>query len=177
MNIPSEQDLLEGARTFNLNSLAVIYDSYAKGLFVYSMRLLGDEHQARDCVSETFSRFLKALKDGNGPKSYLKAYLYRTAHNWITDIYRRSPPPPIELKENIQAEESISPESQFETRMDHNKLHIALHRLPPEQRQVIMLRFIEGWEFSDIAQALQKPEGTIRVIQYRGLEILKKILL
>jgi len=177
MNIPPEQDLLEGARAFNPDSLAVIYDCYAKGLFVYSLCLLGDEHQAKDCVSETFSRFLKALRDGNGPKTFLKAYLYRTAHNWITDIYRRSPPPPLELKDNIKAEENVSPERQVDSRMDRDRMRLALHRLPSDQRQVIMLRFIEGWEFEQIAQALQKPAGTIRVLQHRGLEILRKMLL
>ena len=58
-----EQNALKEARLFNRQALASIYDEYSPGLYRYAMRLLGNSDIAEDCVSETFSRFLKALRD------------------------------------------------------------------------------------------------------------------
>ena len=60
----NERILLEKARAFHHETLGEIYDSYSPGIFRYGMRLLGDIVLAEECVSETFSRFLQALKNG-----------------------------------------------------------------------------------------------------------------
>ncbi len=175
MNI-SEDKLIRDAKAFNADALALIYDQFSGGLYFYAYRLLGDENLAKDCVAETFSRFLKALRDDKGPDAYLKAYLYRIAHNWITDVYRRQPPPPLELDERIQASDEAHPEKLVNDRLMWEKLRRALQLLPVEQRQVIVLRFVENWEFDAISEALQKSAGNVRVLQHRALQALKKLL-
>jgi RNA polymerase sigma-70 factor (ECF subfamily) len=141
------------------------------------MRLLGDECLAEDCVSETFSRFLKSLHAGHGPDVHLQAYLYRIAHNWITDLHRRQPPPPFEIDENLRAERETQPEAQVDRRIEQDRVRNALRCLTPDQRQVIVLRFLEGWEYEDIAAAVQKPVGAVRALQHRALAALRKWLL
>ncbi len=93
-----EQELLTKAGQFDTRALTEIYDLYSPRLYRYAMRLLGDDCAAEDCVSETFSRFLKALQAGKGPRDYLQAYLFRAAHNLVVDHYRRmtcrKPKPP-----------------------------------------------------------------------------------
>ena len=84
----SEIDLLSGIGRCDPEVLEQVYDLYSPGLYRYAYRLLGDDQLAEDCVSETFSRFLTALRVERGPEKNLKAYLYRIAHNWITDYYR-----------------------------------------------------------------------------------------
>ena len=175
MNIP-EDKLIKDAKAFNPDALALIYDQFSTGLYFYAYRLLGDENLAKDCVAETFSRFLKSLRDGKGPQSYLKAYLYRIAHNWITDVYRRQPPPPLELDERVPAGDEVHPEKLVHDRLMWERLRKALQLLPAEQRQVIVLRFIEEWEFEAISEALQKSSGNVRVLQHRALQTLKKLL-
>ena len=177
METVNEIGLLKGAQAFDLHSLAEIYDIYSPGLFSYAMRLLGDDCLAEDCVSETFSRFLKVLRDGKGPQDHLQAYLYRIAHNWITDRYRRGPPPPVELVENVPAGDHVRPEAQVELRIEQEKVRSALRQLTPDQRQVIMLRFIEAWETQAVSAALEKPIGAIKALQHRALETLRKTLL
>ena len=85
----NEQDLLQRASKIETQALAEIYDSYSPGIYRYAMRLLGDMTLAEDCVAETFARFLKSLQEQRGPRNNLKAYLYRIAHNWIVDHYRK----------------------------------------------------------------------------------------
>ncbi len=176
MSANREEDLLAGARTFDPTALGMIYDRYSPGIYRYAMRLLGDECLAEDCVAETFARFLKALRGGLGPQDHLQAYLYRVAHNWITDCYRRQPPPVLDLDEEIRAAEGEHPEGSFDLHLQQESLRQALRALTPEQRQVVSLRFIEGWENEEVAQALQKPVGAVKALQHRAIHSLRRLL-
>jgi RNA polymerase sigma-70 factor, ECF subfamily len=177
MDLPDEQNLLDGAKVNNLSSLTAIYKLYSPGLYRYAMRLLGDDCLAEDCVAETFSRFLKTLRAGQGPRDHLQAYLYRIAHNWITDSYRRQPPPPLDLDEALKAPDHFLPEVQADTGLEQKQVRLALRSLTPDQRQVITLRFIEGWQNDEVALAMQKPVGAIRALQFRALNMLRRLLL
>jgi len=176
MSIDDEAELLESARAFELQALTIIYDQYSQGIFQYANRLLGDEALAEDCVAETFSRLLKALKGGKGPLQYLKAYLYRTAHNWVHDHYRTRFPEPLEDEQEIIDDGDGSIEQIFEQKKEQTRLRAALKRLTKEQRLVITLRFIEEWEYEEIAQVLGKRVNAVKALQHRGLRSLKRIL-
>ncbi len=62
----SEQYLLAQAKEQDVRALEDIYDLYSPRLYRYAVRLLGDACSAEDCVAETFSRFLQALRHGGG---------------------------------------------------------------------------------------------------------------
>jgi RNA polymerase sigma-70 factor, ECF subfamily len=168
--------LLNRARQFDLNALEEIYDSYSSGLYRYAMRLLGEKDLAEECVAETFSRLLLAFKGGGGPDAHLQAYLYRIAHNWITDRYRRQPPPALNLDEEVLDHSPNSHESNSDPILRH-QIRTALIRLTPDQRQVILLKYIEGHNNDEIAQALQKPVSSVKSLQHRALCALRKSLL
>jgi len=176
MNL-SEQELLAGARRFDLDILAVIYDRYQPRLYDYAMRLLGDPCVAEECVTETFLRFLKCLQTGNGPQDYLQAYLYRIAHNWIMDTYRRQPPPALELDEQLRSGDTSHPDVQAERKLMQEEMRAALYRLTPEQRQVVVLRFLEGCSVESVAATLQKPAGAVKALQHRALAALGRLLI
>jgi RNA polymerase sigma-70 factor (ECF subfamily) len=169
-------ELLHRAKEFDQQALAEIYDSYSTSLYGYALRLLGDQDLAEECVAETFSRFLCALHNDKGPQKYLKAYLYRIAHNWISDQYRRCPPESVPLEEQLNLSNEMRLEEQVDRKILQDQLRSALARLTPDQRQVIMLVFIEGWRKAEVAAALGKPVGAIKSLQFRALGSLRKIL-
>lgn len=172
----SEQELLTQAGQFDSCALAEIYDIYSPRLYRYAMRLLGDGCAAEDCVSETFSRFLKALQAGKGPRDYLQAYLFRTAHNLVVDHYRRNAEHSAEeLTENLPQAETT--EGVAEDNLRQRRVRAALHKLTEHQQQVVALKFLEGWENEEIACALHKPVGAVKSLQHRALAQLQKILL
>lgn len=172
----SEQTLLALAKEFDLKALADIYDIYSAGLFGYALRLSGDRDIAEECVSETFSRFLKALKLGKGPHTYLKAYLYRIAHNWISDWFRHKKGVLIPLEDGLDFPSEAHVEDALLAKILQEELRAALFQLTPDQRQVIMLVFIEGWAKAEVAAALGKPIGAVKSLQHRGLKSLRRIL-
>jgi RNA polymerase sigma-70 factor (ECF subfamily) len=174
---PDEKALLEKARRFDMAALEAVYNRFSPGLYRYSFRLLGDAFLAEECVAETFSRFLKALRDGRGPGEHLQAYLYRIAHNWITDSYRRAPPPsiPLEMREDTASADRT--EETAETGLRGRELRSAMRLLTPEQRQAVSLRFLEGWGNEEIAQAMKRPVGAVKALQQRGIAALRRLLL
>ena len=171
-----DQAIIERARRFEIQALEEIFDRYSPGIFRYAFRLLGDTELARDCMSETFSRLLIALKHDSGPNNYLQAYLYRIAHNWVTDYYRSKVPPSLPLDGHIPANSAEEPDRKLTDEMSNRQLRSALTLLTPEQRQVIVLKYLEDWENEAIALALNKPIGAIKALQHRGIEALRRIL-
>ena len=170
-----DEALLRLARQFDQTALAELFDRYNHGLYYYALRLLGDPALAEDCAAEIFSRLLRALRDGAGPTDNLKAYLYRSAHNWITDHYRRTPPLPLDPDGDL-AEPDSDPGKQAELNITQARVRAAIRLLTPEQRQVIALRFIEGWELDEIAASLHKPVGAVKALQHRAVAALQKML-
>jgi RNA polymerase sigma-70 factor, ECF subfamily len=175
MNI-DEQRLLQHAISFDREALAEIYDHFSPGLYRYAWRLLGEASLAEDCLSETFMRFLQALAAHKGPRDHLQAYLYRIAHNWIIDHYRSSPPLIRETNRDDLPSTEPLPETLLARRDQRQIIRSALMKLTPDQRQVIVLRYIEEWGLEEVASALEKPYGAIKSLQHRGLATLKKTL-
>lgn len=170
----TELALLQRAHVYDLQALTEIYDLYSPGLYRYAMRLIGDEDLAEECVAETFSRFLATIKAGKGPESHLQAYLYRVAHNWITDLYRRQPPLPLE-PEMVNDKEN-DPSAAYAIEAERERVRKALRLLTPEQRQVVVLKYLENWRNQEIADAVNKPVGAVKALEHRALRSLKRIL-
>ncbi len=171
------EQLLKRARTLDHDALVKIYDLYSDALFAYAYKHIGDPQVAEELVSETFFRFLGALERGGGPKEHLKAYLYRITHNLITDRFRREPPPSLELKEDRLPDEKPGPASVFSSRQDEEQVRGALRLITAEQRQVIVLKYLEGWNSGEIAQIMKKSLGAVKALQHRGLAALQRILI
>lgn len=171
------EKLLKGARAFNQQALAAIYDQYSNALYKYAYKHVGTPQVAEDLVAETFRRFLTALERGGGPQDHLRAYLYRITHNLITDLYRREPPPTQELDEDHLVEDSPGPSGLLAEQEETESVRLALRLLTPEQRQVLTLKYLEGWSSDEIAQALDKSLGSVKALQHRGVASLQRILL
>jgi len=176
--VKDEQALITGARQFDLKALEIIYDEFNDPLFRYAYRLLGNRDVAEECVAETFSRFLQTLKKGHGPKEHLRAYLYRMAHNWISNYYKRQPPPAISLEDRADLE--IPGGHDTVEQVEHNQqrawVRAALAHLTEEQRQVIVLKYLEGWSNQEVADSLGKPVGAIKSLQHRALAAFERML-
>lgn len=174
-NMVDEQSLLHRAIQYDKKALVEVYDEFSPGIYRYAMRLLGNSDLAEDCVAETFSRFLHALQRHKGPQKYLKAYLYRIAHNWISDHYRRE-------KKNISLEATKQIIDGDEERTDNlliderEMIRKALAQLTETQRQVLVLKYLEGWDNHEISLTLKKPVGSIKSLQHRALVRLRKLL-
>lgn len=170
--------LLEGARRGNQQAIANIYDGYALAIYRYAYRRMGDQQLAQDVMSQTFHRFLRAMRNGGGPDRNLSAWLYRVAHNLIVDYYRRQPPePPADVESVALTDEtSLSQETRLVKEQEVHRVRTALQQLTSLQQQVIALRFLEDMSIKDVAEVMGKTEGSIKALQHRGINSLRRIL-
>lgn len=175
IHMSNDQDLLHGAKQFDLPALTTIYEQYSPMIYRYAYRLLGDASLAEECLADTFDRFLHALSRGAGPKTNLKAYLYRIAHNWITDRFRSNRPAESEIPEEIQDERADRPD-EVTRALDRETLRNALQQLTPDQQQVIVLKYVEEFDNDEISKILQKNVGSVKALQHRALASLRRLL-
>ncbi len=167
---------LPKAQQLDKHALSEIYRALSPALYRYAYRLLGNAADAEDVVAESFHRLLLALRHGNGPRQHLSAYLYRIAHNLITDRYRRCPLPDLPFDEVLAAGDDDSPENSAPIRIAQERARAALWKLTPDQRLVITLKYFEGFSNEEVAMALGKPIGAVKSLQHRALEALRRIL-
>lgn len=172
----TEQQMLAGLRAYDQSILGEIYDRLSPELYRYAYRLLGDPHQAEDCVADTFEHLLAAVKKGRGPTDHLRAYLYRSAHNLAAERFRKRRYTQIPLDEWLGDPQAASVEDQAIKQRQAEETRRALWKLTPDQRQVIVLRYYEDWELSEIAEVIGKPHSAVKALQHRAIEALKRFL-
>lgn len=170
MSVPNTKSL-------NKQVLIDLYEQHSPGIYRYAYRLLGNSDLAEECVSETFSRFLQALQNGRGPTNNPQAYLYRIAHNWVTDHYRRPSIQQIELNPDINEDTSSNPSDLFSQNMEVDKVRRALGKLPLEQQRVIIMRFLDDLSHAEVATAMGKTTEATRALQYRAITSLRNMLI
>lgn len=170
-----DPSLLARAQRLETQALIQIYDLYSDELYRYAMRLGGDPDLAEECVAEAFARLLEAFRRGRGPRQFLRAYLYRIAHNWLTDQFRAYRGD-LSLEDVLLLSAPDNPVEEAETHIRQQAVRSALLHLTPDQRQVIFLRYVEGWELEEIARAVQKPVGAVKALQHRAVARLRRLL-
>jgi RNA polymerase sigma-70 factor (ECF subfamily) len=61
-------------------------------------------------------------------------------------------------------------------KLDAERLRAAIDRLTEEQSEVVSLRFLEGYSISEVAEMMNKTEGSIKALQYRAVATLRQFL-
>ena len=148
-----------------------LYKTYSTELLRYALGACRNEEQARDLVQEVF---LKALQNGDtmedlGP-SQRRAWLYRTLKNLLCDQYRRAG------RETAYGE-SIPEETAPENGYGQTEADLLLAKLSPEDRVLFQMRYLEGYNASELSQIFHLPPGTIRARLSRSRAYLKKVML
>ena len=116
-----------------------------------------------------------------------RAWIFRIAHNAVVDFYRRQKPflslenesgegDESEYILQIEDEQILTPDDHTNLRLDTDRMLRELKNLSALQREILELRYLEGFLTHEIAQITGKSEGNIRVTQLRALRELKRRL-
>lgn len=174
----SEKVLLEGAASFDERALGELYDRYEARIYSYIYRRTGNESLAEDLTAQVFLKMLEAIRSDKGWHSSFSGWLYRIAHNAVIDYYRqRDRQQQVSLEDTLTTTASDhNPVIMAEVSLDAQRLRLAIGRLTEEQSEVITLRFLEGYSISEVAEMLDKTEGSIKALQYRAVTTLRQLL-
>jgi RNA polymerase sigma-70 factor (ECF subfamily) len=172
----NQDELFKRARAFDEQALGQIYDVYFERLYRYAYHFVGDMESAQDIASETLRRLLEALRDGRAP-NHPGAWLYRVAHNLAMDQHRQRPAGGIvSLEPDLDQVDEADTEADSEQRIAQEQVRAALTQLTPEQQNVVVLKFLEGYSNAEVGALLNKPEGAVKSLQHRALAALKRAL-
>ncbi len=130
---------------------------------------------SQDLTQETFYRFVRSI-DTYVHAGKCRAYLYTVARRLCSDYFRDKPPVSAEPIEESAWGIAASAEETAEQRQLAEEMNRLLHLLPPEQQEVLALRFACGLKFREIAAVTGSSVYTVQYRTSRGLAALKKQL-
>ncbi len=171
-----EQTLLSRARAFDQEALAAIHDQHYQSIYRYLSFRVADDQTAEDLAGEVFIRFLSALRDRSAPPNTIRGWLFGAARNVLKEHYRKQRQMNwTELDESLPGGER-TPEQRLDDRAGKAELRQALAELTTEQQEVLALRFGFGLPIKEVAETVNKSEGSVKMLQVRAIAALTRRL-
>lgn len=182
----SDEELLAAVRAGDTDSLGTLVLRWQEPLFRFVYRMLPQTEDARDICQETFLRVLKKahrFREG----SRFSTWMYQIALNLCRDRLRKRKRWKLVMSERREFDEQLAtagtalgadddPARAAESREQGQAVLRALHEIPPEQREVLVLKEFEGLKFREIAELLGCPESTVKSRMYYGLNGMRTAL-
>lgn len=172
----AECELVARLKAYDQAAIQQVYRMHADAIYRYALYQGGDPALAEDVAGEVFVRMMESIGTYEYRGLPISAWLYRIARNLVIDQQRRR----NRLRPLDQTDEaafaSPDPVDEAERRLSWAEVSGMLHELTDEQRQVIVLKFIENLDNAEIAAIIGKNEGSVKALQHRALRSLKRLL-
>jgi RNA polymerase sigma-70 factor (ECF subfamily) len=160
-------------------AFGALYDRYVDQVYRYVFYRVRNEAEAEDVTSDVFMRALRAIPKYEPRQAFL-AWLYRIARNAVIDRGRRQQARPQVSFEDALAhpmgDRTIDPNEGLLAGSDASVVRAAMWKLTPLQQEVIVLRYVEGYDTKTISKITGKRDGTIRGIEFRALKELRALI-
>ena len=159
------------------NAFETLVLEYEKNVYNIALRMTGNSEDAADMTQEAFIKAYNSLQSFRGDSKF-SVWLYRIVSNVCLDFLRsKNRRPTVSLSvedddgEDAQldvADESQSPELLLDRKLTRDSVRRVLDSLPPDYRQILLLREIQGLSYDEIAQALSLEVGTVKSRIFRA---------
>jgi RNA polymerase sigma-70 factor (ECF subfamily) len=181
----SDETLVARYRRGDVAAFEALLDRHGMGVQRFLTRLLQDRARADDLSQECWLRFIGAVPRWSEERGRLKPWLYTVARNLAADEARRGvhrrqesrmaadrgEPSMLDPRRSARSPEDAVADGQL-----RSALEAAIASLPPEQREVFLLREYEGVPFADIAEITGAPVPTVKSRMRYALEALRRAL-
>jgi RNA polymerase sigma-70 factor (ECF subfamily) len=145
---------------------------YTPRLRYYLRKMLGGAEAADDALQEVWLDAFRGLPRLIEPAAF-PAWIYRLARDRaLRDLRRRRSYLPLESSDAV---EDVKDSEGFSTE-DAARVHEALDKLAPEYRDVLVLRFIEGLSYEQIAEVVGCPLGTVRSRLHYAKQAMRRVI-
>ncbi len=171
-----EATLVQRAVGHNPEAFGRLYDIHVDRVYRHIYYRVSNAHDAEDLTQQVFLKAWQAIHRYKREASPFIAWLMTISHNLVVDFYRTKKDRAYLEAEVLASDPASSPEHTTEASFEQQRLRRAILQLGADEQQVVILRFMEGFEFSEIASLIDKKEGNVRVILHRALIKLRSIL-
>jgi len=157
-----------------------VYDLYAPRIYRFVYFKVSSREEAQDITADVFLKAWQYLLDHSGEDvRHLSALLYRIARNSVIDFYRqraaRGESTSIEASDEVIAD-TREQFKQLDAKLDVEALAPALRSLKDEYREVLVMKYVDQLDNDEIAEALGKTPGNVRVLLHRAMNALRGIV-
>jgi RNA polymerase sigma factor (sigma-70 family) len=190
VHVATDQDYIDSYLAGNHSSLEKLIQRHKKRVYSYILMVVRDQHLAEDIFQDTFIKVINTLRSGNyKEEGKFIQWVMRIAHNLIIDHFRKNRRiPTVDNDDDFDIFDTLKVyDSNVEDRMVVDQIHhdvrALIEFLPPEQREVVMLRHYSDMSFKDIAEetnvSINTALGRMRyaLINLRKLIEQKEIML
>ncbi len=159
----------------NLNEqFSLIYDQYIEKIYRFVYIKVSSQEVAEDITSKVFMKSWEAYQKGQNIKN-IGAFLYQIARNGVVDFYReRDRTKTVSadyVSEIVDNKPGLYEKAVFNA--DVQMVKLAIQGLEKDYQDVLIFHYLEDMPTEQIAQIMNRPVGTIRVMVHRGLKALK----
>lgn len=166
-------NLVEGIRHRKEAALATLFDVYYEKLYLFAEKYIYDSDRAHDIVQDVFLRIWENA-ERLVLRSSIQHYLFASVRNGCLNYLKSLQ---IEDRNNRKYAEAYIESQNVDMVEDEEllaKIRQVVEELPERCREVCMLRFGEGYKYSEIAERLGMNENTVKVQLHRGMERLRE---
>jgi RNA polymerase sigma-70 factor, ECF subfamily len=174
---PSEESLVQQAIAGDPDAFARLYDAYADRIYRFIWLRVSDSQTAEDLTAQVFLKAWQHLGRYRRRKLSFSGWLYQVARNTVLDYYRTNKP--VESLEEAtmdQPDPHANIPDQIERQFSAEWLWSKLCLLTEEQREVLLLKFVDGLTTGEVAAVMGKQPGAIRALQMRGLQTITQLV-
>jgi RNA polymerase sigma-70 factor (ECF subfamily) len=170
------EDLVGRAKNGDGEAFGGLYDMYVDRVYRHIYYRVSNTADAEDLTQQVFIKAWQAVGKYKKSGSSFLGWLIRISHNLVIDFYRARKSEAYIDFDMVVTKPDTDPAHQVEHQIRQHEIRQAITKLHGDQQQVILMRYIEDFSYPEIAAALGKNEGAIRVILHRGLAKLRTIM-
>jgi RNA polymerase sigma-70 factor, ECF subfamily len=170
--------LVELARKGDSEAFGLLYDHYQSSVYRFLFYRTRSVQLAEDLTSETFFRALRSMNNFRWQGKDFGAWLMTIARNLATDHFKAGRTRLELTTEDMSAHDDATegPEAAVLAGLTNEVLLGALKSLPDEQRDCLIMRFLQGMSIAETASVLGRSDGAIKQLQLRGVRNLAKLM-
>jgi RNA polymerase sigma-70 factor (ECF subfamily) len=168
----TDKELTARCRRREREAQRVLYERCGDRIYRLLLRMTHNADDAADLTQETFIRAFEKIGTFGGTSS-LTTWVYRIAVNEALQFLRRRRTEERAAMRVSQGLSTTAPSDRGDTRLDVTE---ALARIPDDDRALLVLRYIEGLSYNEMAEVLNKPAGTIASGLNRARQLLRDVM-
>ena len=171
-----DRRLMKRLRAGRSEAYAELVRSHYQAVYRFLLHMIRDVHRAEDLTQETFATAWERVMTFEG-RSTLATWLHRIAYTKFIDL-QRSERRGAALLERA-SNPALAPVDPMETAMavdEARYLYQALDELDPDDRTLLVLHYLQGLSYGEMALVLEKPSGTVKWRTSEALNCLRTLL-
>jgi RNA polymerase sigma factor (sigma-70 family) len=170
----SDERIMDRVKQGNLSELSLLFERYHKKLYNFFLRLTHDRANSHDLTQNLFYRILK-YRNSYKTGQCFKTWMYQMARNIFFDYHKQQKQTTDRLQFIEVLDGNNSDQLSTFDEEEYERLDQALMKLPPNQREIIVLSRYQGLNYEEISQINSSSVAAIKVQVHRAIKQLRDI--